>query len=98
MLNEVIGKFAQSATQNGSPDLLAAVGRAFGLGQAEQKALAKNGVPSWVLLVLGVGGGVVLGVYLQKKHPSLIPNIGKSKALPNRSRRADEDDSEDDDE
>jgi hypothetical protein len=64
------------ALENGSPGLLRAVGRAFGLGQADQEAMAQGAVPPWLWLVLGVGAGVAVGVQLQKRAPKYAKYVG----------------------
>lgn len=61
--------------QHGSPGLLAAVGRLYGLGQAERNALAKTGVPGWALLGLGVAAGFVIGARVQKRWPDKVPEL-----------------------
>jgi len=43
--------------KNGSPLLLNAVGRAFGLGTDEQQALVTGQIPWWLIGVVGVAVG-----------------------------------------
>ena len=62
------------AAQNGSPMLLQAVGRAFGLGEQERAALG-GGLPGWFWMILGVAGGVVVGVQIHKRWPDKIPKV-----------------------
>lgn len=61
--------------RDGSPGILHAVGRLYGLGQPERDALARNGVPSWVWGVLGVGLGVVVGARIQNRWPGKVPRM-----------------------
>lgn len=59
--------------QNGSPALLGVVGRAFGLGQAETRALTNGKMPVWFWLTAGLAGGVWIGVQVHQRWPSKIP-------------------------
>lgn len=68
--------------QHGSPMLIAAVGRAFGLGEAERRALAGSGggaLPWWLFAVVGIGVGLVVGARVQRKYPALLPEIVRGK-------------------
>jgi hypothetical protein len=66
------GQVARMA-QDGSPALLQAVGRAFGLGADERAALAKGTIPGWFWLLLGIGTGVLVGVRVYKAWPERVP-------------------------
>ena len=62
-----------SATQHGSPMLLKAVGRAFGLGDAERTALRAGDVPVWLWVLGGAAVGVVAGVKAYQTWPEKFP-------------------------
>lgn len=66
-----------SIAKQGSPALLGFLGRAFGLGQAEQQALTQGKFPAWFWILLGVGAGTVAGVYAQKKWPHHVAKVVK---------------------
>lgn len=70
---EQLGRIAQG----GSPAVLEAAGRLFGLGDAEREALARGGVPAWAWAVVGVGVGVVAGVRAYRRWPGRFPVIVK---------------------
>lgn len=59
--------------QNGSPALLSVVGRAFGLGEAETRALSTGKIPGWFWLAAGLAGGVWAGIQLHDRWPDKIP-------------------------
>ena len=63
----------------GSPFILNAVGRVFGLGQEESSALFKDGLPTWTWVMIGLGAGFVVGVRVYKAYPKQIPRIIKGK-------------------
>lgn len=65
--------------KNGAPGLVRAAGRAFGLGQTEQNALAAGQIPWWLWTVLGLTAGVVAGVQLQKRAPGYASYVGGGK-------------------
>ncbi len=67
---------AEMAT-NGSPMLLNAVGRAFGLGADEQSAL-RRGLPWWLWLVAGTAAGIAAGAYAAQKWPEKVPSFLRS--------------------
>jgi hypothetical protein len=69
-------EYIQSTVTHGSPGLVRAFGRAFGLGQAEQTALAAGAVPWWLWVTFGVGVGVIAGVQLQKRAPGYASYVG----------------------
>jgi hypothetical protein len=71
-------ELAQMA-DGGSPVLLHAVGRAFGLGQNERDALMKGAVPGWFWMVLGLTAGFYAGVQAQQRWPEKIPNVFKKR-------------------
>lgn len=64
------------AAKNGSPHLLRLAGRAFGLGEAEQTALVQGKLPFWLWITVGLAGGVLVGVQIQKHWPSKAKIIG----------------------
>ncbi len=66
---------AARAAQHGSPGLVAAIGRLYGLGQAERDALAGGRIPGWAWAVLGMGAGVVIGVRVYRKWPRKVPKL-----------------------
>lgn len=70
------GQVAKIA-QNGSPMLLSALGRMFGLGPSERAAFGQNGsgVPSWAWGVLALSAGVVIGARVQKSYPNKVPKL-----------------------
>ena len=63
----------------GSPSMLRFVGRAFGLGTAEQDALVQGAFPGWFWAVLGAVGGAYGGVQLQRHYPRLVARILEAK-------------------
>jgi len=65
----------QEMATKGSPRLLSMVGRAFGLGQAEQQALVKGNFPTWFWITAGVAVGVVVGIQVQKRWPEKVPTM-----------------------
>lgn len=71
--------YAQVArvAQDGSPLLLQALGRLYGIGPSERHAFGANGsgVPTWAWSVLALGAGVVIGVRVQKMYPQFVPNL-----------------------
>ena len=56
--------------QSGSPQLLHAAGRMFGLGDAERTALAQGAVPRWAVGVIGLSIGIFAGVVIQRRWPA----------------------------
>jgi len=64
-----------TATQNGSPLLLSAVGRVLGLGQDEQRALADGKIPGWLWLTVGLVGGTLVGIQIYKRWPERVPDV-----------------------
>ncbi len=58
-----------AVAKHGSPGMLHAAGRIFGLGQAEQQALVRGRLPRWLLFTVGIGGGVLLGIYADRRWP-----------------------------
>jgi hypothetical protein len=63
----------------GSPFVLNAVGRMFGLGQEETKYLLKDGIPTWTWVVIALGAGFFAGVRTEKNWPDKIPSIIRGK-------------------
>ena len=62
--------------RDGSPLLLQAVGRVFGLGPQERAALGRNGVgglPTWTWVVVALAAGVVVGVRVDRHWPGKVP-------------------------
>ncbi len=60
---------------HGSPVLLRSVGRIWGLGIAEQDALARGRVPAWAIAVLAVSGGFVAGALVYRKWPGPVNKV-----------------------
>lgn len=69
----------QELAAKGSPKLLSMVGRAFGLGQAEQQALVKGNFPTWFWVTAGLTIGVVVGIQVQKRWPDKVPTVIQGK-------------------
>ena len=65
----------QKLASSGSPALLNVVGRAFGLGPAEQTALTNGNIPGWFWVTAGLLGGVVIGIQVRKRWPEKIPGF-----------------------
>lgn len=63
------------AARNGSPALLSSLGRLFGFGSDEQKALMRGDFPVWTFALVGVVGGVAAGIYLQRKFPQQVSKV-----------------------
>jgi len=64
-----MGEIMQAA-EHGSPALLHAFGRLFGLGEAERSALfGGNGVPGWAWLAIGVTAGTAAGIWAHGRWP-----------------------------
>lgn len=61
--------------RHGSPLLVSAVGRALGLGAAEQAELAQNGIPRWALFVVAAGCGLFLGAWAHRRWPKQVSKI-----------------------
>jgi len=62
----------------GSPLLLNSLGRVFGLGQEEQRAIAQGGFPTWALVALAAGAGFLLGAYVHDRYPFVTKGwVGK---------------------
>lgn len=65
-------------TKDGPPMLVSALGRLFGIGPAERRALGAEGiggVPGWSWGLLGVGVGFVVGVRVYKRWPNKVPRL-----------------------
>jgi len=63
----------QSVARNGSPDLMAAAGRAFGLGAGERQALLAGKIPWWTMLLGGIAIGFVAGAQVHGRWPDKLP-------------------------
>ena len=63
--------------RDGSPLLLQAIGRLYGIGPNERAAFGADGkgVPSWAWAVLALGVGVVAGARVQKRWPGKLPEM-----------------------
>lgn len=62
--------------KHGSPMLLQAVGRAFGLGAEEREALSqRSGIPWWLWVTAGIAGGFVAGVQVYRRWPTAVPAV-----------------------
>jgi hypothetical protein len=73
---------AAQVAESGSPVLLSAVGRAFGLGPAERDALGavgKGSLPAWFWVTVGLLAGFVAGARVHKKWPDKVPELVKGK-------------------
>ncbi len=70
------GTVAQVA-RDGSPLLLQALGRLYGIGPTERRAFGAtgNGVPTWAWIVVALGAGVIIGTRVQKSYPQYVPNL-----------------------
>lgn len=66
---------AASAAHSGSPVVVEAVGRIFGLSGADRDQLVSTGVPPWAFFALGITAGIVAGVRLQRKWPEAMPSL-----------------------
>lgn len=66
-----------SVARDGSPLLLQALGRLYGIGPTERRALGSNGtgVPTWAWVTLALGAGVIAGTRIQKAFPQYVPNL-----------------------
>lgn len=73
MIDQVAG--AVQMAQHGSPVLLNAIGRVFGLGQDEQTALLGGRVPGWLLLAVGLAAGILGGAALERRD--MLPKWAK---------------------
>ena len=62
----------QKLAVQGSPKLLNAVGRVFGLGQAEQQALSQGKFPVWFWITSGLIVGAGLGIYVERTWPGKV--------------------------
>ena len=71
-------ELAKAATQ-GSPLLLNAVGRIYGLGAEERASLFGSGIPGWTWGVAALAVGFVVGVRVYKAYPSKVPALIKGK-------------------
>ncbi len=60
---------ALAIAQNGSPQLLHAAGRVFGLGAAERAALAEGAIPRWAVGLLAMSAGVAAGIAIHRQWP-----------------------------
>lgn len=60
---------------NGSPEMLTSVGRLFGFGDAEQKALLRGEFPRWSIFVLGAAVGAVAGILVQRRFPEQVTKV-----------------------
>jgi len=60
------------AANQGSPQILHAAGRVFGLGDAERDALAKRSFPAWAVGLLGISVGILAGAAIQRRWPGKI--------------------------
>lgn len=70
------GQVARVA-KDGSPLLLQALGRLYGIGPAERQALGADGagVPAWAIAALALGVGLVVGARVQRQYPQYVPSI-----------------------
>lgn len=79
MINPAHIPYAKVAkiAKDGSPLLLQALGRLYGLGPRERSAFGQNGggVPGWAWGTLVLVAGVFIGVKVQKYYPQFVPNM-----------------------
>ena len=70
------GQVAKVA-RDGSPLLLQALGRFYGIGPIERRAFGAdgNGVPTWAWAVVALGAGIIVGTRVQKHYPDYVPNL-----------------------
>lgn len=71
----IVAEGIREAVSNGSPATLRAIGRALGLGEAEQRALFSEGPPWWAVAGLGIAFGFYAGAYVQKTYPKSVPGL-----------------------
>lgn len=64
-----------SLVQNGSPLLVQALGRIFGLGQNERGELARNGLPTWAWATLAGAAGLATGVAVYRMWPEQVDKV-----------------------
>jgi hypothetical protein len=66
-----------NVAQNGSPLLLSALGRLYGIGPGERQALGEDGtgVPTWTWAMLAFATGCVVGARFYKSYPGYVPEI-----------------------
>lgn len=82
MLSPSTLRDAADVAESGSPVLLSAVGRAFGLSPAERSALGavgKGSLPGWFWITAGLLAGFVAGVRVQRRWPDKLPEIVRGK-------------------
>ncbi len=65
--------------KNGSPVMLQALGRLYGLGPNERRAMSGDsfGMPGWLVPSLMLAAGVVIGVQVYKRWPQYVPSFVK---------------------
>jgi hypothetical protein len=73
-----LGQLA-GVVQNGSASVLKFAGRAIGLGDAGQEALAKGKVPWWAISIGALAIGVVAGIQWESRSPGSVPKFLKGK-------------------
>lgn len=64
----------ERVTKN-SPAIVDMAGRAFGLAGEEREALSKGNLPAWFWVAVGLIGGTLVGIQLQKRAPRKIPKF-----------------------
>jgi hypothetical protein len=72
----------QRIARDGSPLLLQALGRVFGLGPNERAALGQpgtGGLPVWTWVLVAATVGFVVGARVQKKWPTALPAVVRGK-------------------
>jgi hypothetical protein len=68
----------RAIARDGAPMLLQALGRVYGLGPTERRALSGSeggGIPSWTWVLFGVAAGVVVGARVQRAWPDKLPAL-----------------------
>jgi hypothetical protein len=70
----------RAIARDGAPMLLQALGRVYGLGPSERRALGGSGnggggLPTWTWAVFGIACGVVIGSRVEHAWPGKLPKL-----------------------
>lgn len=70
----------RAIARDGAPMLLQALGRVYGLGPNERRALGGagnggSGLPTWTWVLLGIAAGVVAGARVEHAFPGKLPQL-----------------------
>lgn len=70
-------KKAAASAADAAPLVLHALGRLYGLGPSERRALGGDGdgVPTWAWVSLALVAGAVIGSRVQKAYPTYVPKV-----------------------